>query len=217
MVFTSSDATVKLLVEMWSRFFNISVGDGKRSLQTIVCLNHTFRTIADKTPQLWTKITFDEEGHFTDVLRARRLQKSGAPPLHIEIDIPDSDSLGDTRPLAKLLREEVARIQTLKISAFTQHLLDPFLYEMGRDQSAPYLERIDIACEGEDLQDTDSNDLTGFQVEHNALRTLFQPSPRLTHVELPAYLSLWTLLSPCCIPSTTSPSMPTVGDHPHID
>ena len=219
MVFTGSDATVNLPVEIWSRVFIFSAGDDERSLQTIVCVNHTFRTIADNTPQLWTKITFDEEGHFTDVLRARRLlQKSGALPLHIEIDIPDSDSLADTQPLAKILREEVARFQTLKISAFTHHRLDTFLLEMGRDQPAPYLERINIACEGEDLQDADSNDLTGFQVEHNTLRTLFQPSPRLTHVEVPAYL----LPLDSSLPMLSNVRDLTLdannfGDDPHID
>ena len=219
MVSTGSNATVKLPVEIWSRVFIFSVGDDDRSLQAIVCVNHTFRTIADTTPQLWTKITFDEEAHFTDLLRARRLlQKSGALPLQIDIDIPDLDPLGDTQPLAKLLREEVARFQTLKISTFTQHRLDTFLSEMGRDQPAPYLERINITCEGEDLQETDSNDLTGFQIEHDTLRTLFQPSPRLAHADLPAYL----------LPLDDSlPMLSTVhdltidanhfGDDPHID
>ena len=106
MAFTGSDATVKFPVEIWSRVFIFRVGDDDHSLTTIVCVNHTFSTIADKTPQLWTRIAFDKESYFTNLLQARRLlQKSGALPLQIETDIPDSDSLGDAQPLAKLLRE----------------------------------------------------------------------------------------------------------------
>ena len=66
-------------------------------------------------------------------------------------------------------------------------------------------------CEGKHLQDAESGDLTGFQVEHNTLRTLLQPLPRLTNVESLSYL--WTLLSP----STTTLDASHFGDDPHID
>ena len=168
-----------LPTELWSRIFTISVKDDLRTLPTLLAVNHTFQSIANQTPQLWSRLVFEFKDGEIDIPYARaRLRRSGILPLDIRIH--GLETVHPTR-LAKLLRKRVGRIRTLEVNVPSYEIAEKILAIMGRRKPAPLLERLHIFYNDATLFDS-----FGFETPELSLQGIFRPAPRLINISLPA-------------------------------
>jgi hypothetical protein len=139
-------------------------------------VNQVWRRVANGTPQLWKRLTFECKEQFTDLTYARaHLQNSGARPLDLHITVPAE--VKDTTSLAALLREHVSRLRTLDIQVLNHAAADSLIYSLGGGQPAPVLERINISVD-EEYSDS---------ISFTALENSFHPAPKLIYLGLPVY------------------------------
>jgi hypothetical protein len=144
-------------------------------LPTLLAVNHTFQSVANGTPQLWSRLAFDINKGQIDIRYTRdRLRRSGVLPLDIRIYSYDT-TYEQVAKLVKLLRREVARFRTLELNVPSYSIAEKILHKIGRNQPAPLLERLHIFY----------NQASSYPSELS-LRNVFCSSPRLTHTSLPA-------------------------------
>ena len=170
-------STPRLPTELWSRIFIASVKDDLRTLPTLLAVNYTFQSIANQTPQLWSRLVFEFKGGEVDIRYACvRLQRSGILPL--DIRIYGLDTVHPTR-LALRLRKQVARIRTLEVNVPSCRIAREILSIIGRNKRAPLLERLHIFYNDETVYHSSV-------FPQLSLQDIFHPAPRLINISLPS-------------------------------
>ena len=85
-------ATLDLPVELWGKVFTYRFQSDPCSCQDLTCVNHRFNAIDCSTPQLWTRMSFTRERHFSDLELTRALlRRAGCLPSDV-CTSPLSDS-----------------------------------------------------------------------------------------------------------------------------
>ena len=174
---TATSTTSRLPTELWSRIFTFSVEDGLGTLPALLAVNHTFNSIANRTPQLWMRLFFGvKDGGVDTACTQALLRKSGVLPLNIRILMLTHDA-EDARTLAELLREAVVRFKALDLIVPSYGVAEDVLAWTAEHQPAPLLERLHI------FYNTGGDQPYGDEL---FLWNEFCPAPRLTHISLPA-------------------------------
>ena len=136
-------------------------------------------------PCQWAQLVVNRQNDFA--LVRRKLKISGDLPLHVRIRLP----VQDTSYMLALLRQHVSRFQSLDIHVPVHEDAEEIVSSIGEGQPALLLKRLSISVEQRLHRPIRS---------FAALKNAFYPSPRLTHLSLPA--------DP--LPDITIPHLPTV-------
>ena len=159
------------------------------SCTTLLRINQFWRNIAMKTPQLWTHLYI----HTTSVPAVQfYLKHSDRLPLDVQIELFKHKSLTNTSPLSEILAENLNRIRSLEIHVSVHKYADKLLAQIGLGQPAPILESLYIQVRYNSIPVPNSL----------SLQSAFQSTPRLRHLNLPAY----PLPKPTC-PLFSSPDL----------
>ncbi|KIM39110.1 hypothetical protein M413DRAFT_447454 [Hebeloma cylindrosporum] len=136
----------------------------------------------------WARLLVNRQYDLADVRRKLEDYHDDGLPLDVRVRLPDVE---DTSSLTKLLRQHVPRFRTLHIHVPVHEDAEKTVSSIGEGQPAPLLERLNITVQHE---------LHQYIPSFAALQNAFYPSPRLTHLSLPA--------SP--LPDITIPHLSTV-------
>jgi hypothetical protein len=141
-------------------------------LRTARSINSAFRQVANRTPQLWTKLILHKPAHFTDTGYAiLYLRNSGTQPLGVHINLPHDIPIPQgLSPLTVLLRPHVFRFRTLDLLGPLCSGVEFLISSIGHGQPAPLLEQLAIGI---------SED---YFPRLASLRKAFFPSPRLVQI-----------------------------------
>ncbi|KAF8956776.1 hypothetical protein BDZ97DRAFT_1763458 [Flammula alnicola] len=167
--------------DVLSQIFEGIVDADSSTLYTVRSVNREWLETAAITPKLWSTVNLSRKIHFTDAEYVRlHLENAGELPLSVVITLHEDIPYDNNIPAIGLLRERVHKIKSLTLDMPSREAWQKFVTGIGEGQPAPILERFVLRAKE---QEDDPN----FHLSYITLATAFNPSPNLTHLQLPAW------------------------------